>query len=147
MSEKYLKQCITKAVSEEGKSAKLWFSVSSVQDWRKTQEDAHLALPKFEANASLFGVFDGHNSSEVAKVVAKKLPKIILKNNNYKEGKIELGLQESFMTLDELLLTRESVAELIRLRQEYSKEPITRSNAPAIASGCTAVVVLIKDNV
>jgi aspartate/glutamate racemase len=51
------------------------------------------------------------------------------------------------MTLDELLLTRESVAELIRLRQEYSKEQITRSNAPVIASGCTAVVVLIKDNV
>jgi protein phosphatase 1G len=39
------------------------------------------------------------------------------------------------------------VAELIRLRQQYSKEPITKSNAPAIASGCTAVMTLLKDNV
>jgi serine/threonine protein phosphatase PrpC len=121
--------------------------VSSVQGWRSTQEDAHLALPEFEANASLFGVFDGHNGAEVAKLVAQKLPEIILKNKNYREGNIELGLQESFMTLDESLLTQESVAELFRLRREYSKEPITRRNAPAIASGCTAVVVLIKDNV
>jgi protein phosphatase 1G len=147
MSDTYLKQCIIKAVSEEDKSTKLWFGVSSIQGWRSTQEDAHLALPKFEVNASLFGVFDGHNGAEVAKFVAKKLPQIILNNNNYREEKIELGLQESFMTLDESLLTRESVEELIRLRREYSREPITRSNAPAIVSGCTAVVVLIKGNV
>ncbi len=67
-------------------------------------------------NTSLFGVFNGHNGTEVPKFMALKLPKVILKNN-YREGKIELGLQESFITLDESLLTRESVAELIRLRQ------------------------------
>jgi serine/threonine protein phosphatase PrpC len=50
------------------------------------------------------------------------------------------------MTLDESLLTRESVAELIRLRQKYSKEPITRSNAPVIVSGCLGVVAILKDN-
>jgi serine/threonine protein phosphatase PrpC len=118
--------------------------VHSVQGWRSTQEDTHLALPKFEANASLFGVFDGHNGAEVAKFMAKMLPQIILKNNNYREGKIELGLQESFMTLEESFLTRESP---IRLRQQYSKEPITKSNAPAIASGCTAIVAFLKDNI
>jgi len=62
------------------------------------------------------------------------------------ERKTELGLQESFMTLSESLLNRESVTELIKLRQQYSKEPITRSNAPAITSGCTAVVALLKNN-
>jgi protein phosphatase 1G len=147
MSESYLKQCIRKAISEEGKSAKLWFGVSSVQGWKSTQEDAQLALPEFEANASLFGVFDGHNGAEVAEFVAQKLPEIILKNKNYREGKIKLGLQESFMTLDESLLSRESVAELLKLRQKYKKERITSSNAPAITSGCTAVLALIKDNV
>ncbi len=39
------------------------------------------------------------------------------------------------------------MAELIRLRQQYNKESITRRNALAIASGCTSVVVFIKDNV
>jgi hypothetical protein len=50
------------------------------------------------------------------------------------------------MTLDESLLTRKSVAELIRMRRKYSKEPITRSNAPSIASGSSAVVAILKDN-
>jgi protein phosphatase 1G len=66
MTEKYLKNCITKAVSEESKSDKLWFGVSSVQGWRSTQEDDVSALTAFDANASLFGVFDGHNGAEVA---------------------------------------------------------------------------------
>jgi serine/threonine protein phosphatase PrpC len=83
MSENYLKQCITKVVSEENKFAKLWFGVSSVQGWSSTEEGAQLALPKFEVNASLFGVFDGHNDAEVAKFMAKKLLKIILNNKNY----------------------------------------------------------------
>ena len=63
------------------------------------------------------------------------------------EGKTELGLQESFMTLSESLLTRKSVTELIKLRQQYSKEPITRNNASVIMSSCTTVVSLLKDNV
>jgi protein phosphatase 1G len=75
------------------------------------------------------------------------LPQIILSNKNYREGNIELGLHESFMTLDESLLIQESMAELFSLRREYNKEPITRRNAPAIVSECTAIVVLIKDNV
>ncbi len=61
-----------------------------------------------------------------------KIVKNYSKEKEYREGNIELGLQESFMTLNESLLTRELVAELIRLRQQYSKEPITKSNAPAI---------------
>jgi len=147
MGEHYLKRCVTKPESSDGNSEHLVFGASSVQGWRNTQEDAHIALPKFQTNASLFAVFDGHNGVEVAKFAAKYLPQIILKNNNYREGNIELGLKESFITLDQSLLTRRSVAELIRIRQQYSKSPITRSNAPAIASGCTAVVALIKDNV
>jgi serine/threonine protein phosphatase PrpC len=39
------------------------------------------------------------------------------------------------------------VAELIKLRQKHNKQRITSSNAPAITSGCTAVVTLLKDNV
>ncbi len=64
--------------------------MSSVQGWRSTLEDADLALPEFEANASLFGVFDVHNGAEVAKFVVKTLPQIILNNKNYREGNTEL---------------------------------------------------------
>ena len=34
------------------------------------QEDAHLAALDFDTNSSLFGVFDGHGGSEVAKFAA-----------------------------------------------------------------------------
>ena len=146
MGETYLRQAVSKPVSEDGRGPRVTFGASSVQGWRNAQEDAHLALPQFDGNTSLWGVFDGHNGAEVAQFAAKKLPKIILNNKNYKEGKIETALQESFMALDDLLLTRDSIKELITLRQSYSKAPITRSNAPAIASGCTAVVALIKDD-
>ena len=103
-------------------------------------------MPQFDKNSSLFGVFDGHNGAEVAQFAAKRLPKLILNNKNYKEGRIEAALQESFMALDELLLSRDSIKELIAMRQSYSKAPITRGNAPAIASGCTAVVALIRED-
>jgi hypothetical protein len=56
-------------LSEEVKSAKLWFGKSWVQGWRSTQKDAQLASPMFEVNASLFRVFDGYNGSEVDKFV------------------------------------------------------------------------------
>jgi hypothetical protein len=63
-------------LSEAGKSEKLWFGESVVQDWRSTQEDAELALPEFEANASLFGVFNGHKGAVVDKFVEKKFRKL-----------------------------------------------------------------------
>lgn len=34
------------------------------------QEDAHLSALDFDNNSSLFGVFDGHGGSEVAKYAA-----------------------------------------------------------------------------
>ncbi len=63
-------------LSEESESAKLCFGKSSVQGWRSTQKDAELALPMFEVNASLFGVFDGHNGAEVDKLLKKKFRKL-----------------------------------------------------------------------
>lgn len=147
MTEEYLEQPVTKPVSEDGRGTQVVYGVSSVQGWRTTQEDAHLVLPQFDTNTSLWGVFDGHNGADVAQFAAKRLPKIILKNCSYKKGKIESALRESFMALDQLLLTREGIKELMSLRQSYSRAPITRFNAPGFASGCTAIVTLIKGNI
>ncbi|CAG2117743.1 unnamed protein product [Medioppia subpectinata] len=147
MSETYLKQVIDKPVSEDGKGPNVTFAASSVQGWRSTQEDAHICLPSFDKNASLWAVLDGHNGAEVALFASKRLPKLLLDNKNYKEGKYEIALQEAFMAFDDLLLTPDSIQKLITIRKSYSKLPIINANAPAIASGCTASVVLIKDNI
>jgi serine/threonine protein phosphatase PrpC len=147
MGETYLKQVIDKPVSEDGRGPGVVFAASCVQGWRSAQEDAHICLPSFDKSASLWAVFDGHNGAEVAIFAAKRLPKILKTNANYKGGRYELALQEAFMAFDDLLLTRESIRELISIRQSYTNNPIIKANAPGIASGCTAIVVLIKDNV
>ncbi|CAG2184246.1 unnamed protein product, partial [Oppiella nova] len=68
-----------------------------------------------------------------------RLPKILKTNANYKGGRYELALQEAFMAFDDLLLTRESIRELITIRQSYPNNPIIKANAPGIDSGCTAI--------
>ncbi|XP_054155618.1 protein phosphatase 1G-like [Oppia nitens] len=147
MGETYLKQCISRPESEDGKGPNISYGASSVQGWRSTQEDAHICLPKFDKNASLWAVFDGHNGAEVAQLASKLLPNMILKNKNYKEGKYETALQDSFMQFDDQLLKDETISQLIRMRKQYTQVPIDRKNAPAVASGCTAIVVLIKDGI
>ena len=51
---------------ESGEAAGLCFGVCNVQGWRRNQEDAHIAAPAFDADLSLFAVFDGHGGAEVA---------------------------------------------------------------------------------
>ncbi|XP_054156423.1 protein phosphatase 2C 1-like [Oppia nitens] len=147
MGETYLKQCISRPESEDGKGPNISYGASSVQGWRSTQEDAHICLPKFDKNASLWAVFDGHNGAEVAQLASKLLPNMLLKNKNYKEGKYESALQEAFQQFDDQLLQDDTMNQLIKMRKQYSQVPIDRKNAPAVASGCTAIVVLIKDGI
>jgi len=52
------------------------YATCSMQGWRKTMEDAHIAIPNLNGN-SLFGVLDGHGGCEVAQYVSKTLPSII----------------------------------------------------------------------
>lgn len=147
MGETYLREAVTRPISEDGEGTRVRFGVSAVQGWRSTQEDAHMAVPDFDTNTSLFGVFDGHNGAEVAQYAAKQIPKLLKKNAAYKEGRLETALQEVFIEFDDLLLQKDVLRELVALRQAYTKAPITRHNAPVKASGCTAVVALIKGSV
>jgi protein phosphatase 1G len=34
-----------------------------MQGWRKNMEDTHIAIADFDADVSLFGVFDGHGGN------------------------------------------------------------------------------------
>ena len=44
----------------------LKFGASSMQGWRKSNEDAHITAIDFVPGISLFAVFDGHGGVEVA---------------------------------------------------------------------------------
>lgn len=70
-------------------------------------EDAHIHVSEVVPDVSVFGVFDGHGGKEVAAFVEKHFIEELLKNKNFKDQKFELALSETFLKMDELLLTPE----------------------------------------
>ncbi|OTF82971.1 Protein phosphatase 2C-like protein [Euroglyphus maynei] len=141
--------CSTKIQTENGRCSRFEFAVACCQGWRRTQEDAHLVIADLERNTSIFAVLDGHNGPEVAKFIAEYLPKHLLKNRNYRRGNIERGLQESFMALDELLITKEANELLLgQYRDRRPSLPHLEMDEPlAYFVGCTAVVLLVKNDI
>ena len=54
---------------EFGQSPEVSYGAVSMQGWRTSMEDAHIANVDLPGGLMLFGVFDGHGGSEVAKFV------------------------------------------------------------------------------
>jgi serine/threonine protein phosphatase PrpC len=67
----YLDTPITDKHSESGTNDMASWGAVGMQGWRCGMEDTHIAeqikLPNNEGSAMLFGVFDGHGGSDVAK--------------------------------------------------------------------------------
>ncbi|KAI2795958.1 hypothetical protein RDWZM_004615 [Blomia tropicalis] len=160
----YLTKAITKIDIDEGRGPNYSYAAANCQGWRKTQEDAHFALVKFQQNTSLFGVFDGHNGPEVAKFVATHFPIFLAKNISYNSGQIERGIQEVFMLLDETLMKKEANDELLKYREKQNslttnsgtainqvpvQTPAEMKNMPNVAvfTGSTGCVLLIKNDI
>ncbi|XP_075590310.1 putative protein phosphatase 2C 4 [Dermatophagoides farinae] len=141
--------CLAKIQTDNGRCSRFEYAVANCQGWRRTQEDAHLAIADLERNTSIFAVFDGHNGPEIAKFVAEYLPKHLLRNRNYRHGNIERGIQESFMALDELLITKEANELLVgQYRDRRPMIPHLGMDEPlGYFVGCTAVVLLVKNDI
>ena len=69
MAYPYLNKAVTKIDSDRGEGPLYEYAVANCQGWRVTQEDAHLAMPNFDHNTCLFGIFDGHNGPEVSDLI------------------------------------------------------------------------------
>ena len=61
------------------------FGASSMQGWRKSNEDAHISVTDFEPGFSLFAVFDGHGGAEVAKYCERHFIKLLRDDEQYRE--------------------------------------------------------------
>ena len=61
----------------------LRFGASSMQGWRKSNEDAHITALDFVPGYSLFAVFDGHGGSEVAKFCANHFVEELKNDANF----------------------------------------------------------------
>ena len=86
----------------------LRIGVCEMQGWRRTMEDASIAVSQFGPdNTSLFGIFDGHGGGVVSNFVATNLKNVLVNHPSFKTKKYEQALIESFLKFDEFLKNKE----------------------------------------
>ena len=140
-----------------------------MQGWRKRQEDAHVsAVSQGEKkNINVFGVFDGHGGKEISKFVANHFTEELIKNTNLSTD-VPLALKETFIKMDEIMVTPESIEEIKKYaRMSKEEDDIQNQNEPAnsqmqlfsqlmtqkdpesndisMRTGCTACVMCIDE--
>ena len=92
----YLSVPVTEKCEESGESldcpeVPCAWGVVDMQGWRKSMEDAHIAvtdipLPQSDSDAKVFGVFDGHGGAEVARFCSLYLVSVLTQQESWKQG-------------------------------------------------------------
>lgn len=121
--------------SENGEREYFRYGFSCMQGWRAHMEDAHIILPHFTQDYSLFAIFDGHGGKEVATFCSIYFPKELQQNAHFLQGNFKKALEETFLKMDEILSSSQGQQILKDLGDD-------KSNYRNI--GCTANVVLIS---
>ena len=140
-----------------------------MQGWRKRQEDAHIsAIAQGEKkDIDVFGVFDGHGGKEISSFVSNHFTEELIKNSNYKNN-MEQALKETFIKMDEIMQTPESIEEIKKYARKSKEEDDLQSkkepqnsqmtlfnqlmiqknpeaNDISMRTGCTACVMSIDE--
>lgn len=104
-------------------------------------EDAHISVIDTHSGHQIciFGVFDGHGGSEVAKFVKVNFMKTLKEDKNYQAGNFPKALEDTFLNMDRKLLTPEGKKELTDIRKEEGME------GSESMAGCTANVSIIHN--
>ena len=141
----------------DGSNDLLSFGSCSMQGWRKDMEDSHFEYLDFSEPRSdcLFGMFDGHGGSSVARYCHLHFPAIFKAEPDFHSGNIAEALRKTYLKLDHLLLHD---PQIIPKLKQYLKEsrgggetppplrsPPRQHSHPAYNSGCTALVVYIDE--
>ena len=98
--------------SSDGQNDFLKFGSSAMQGWRYRMEDSHLHQLNNNNQYDIFGVFDGHGGKEVSQFVKNHFIKEFMNNQNTKYENISNALIETFLKMDELMLTKNGKEEL-----------------------------------
>ena len=141
-----------------------------MQGWRKRQEDAHVAVISLEdkKHIDVFGVFDGHGGKEVSQFVSNHFAKELASNKNL-DTDMSKALKETFIKMDELMMTKEGIEEIKKhARKAKEEDDIQSKNEPpnsqmqlitqligqkdtesdeiAMRTGCTACVMGVDES-
>ena len=113
----YLSTPVTEKVSENGVSDKFVYGASSMQGWRKNQEDSHIAAPTLPAKGDVacFAVFDGHGGKEVSAFVERHFPEQIA-TILQQEANLGKALERGFHRIDEMLEDAQYAEEVASLK-------------------------------
>ena len=94
-----------------------------MQGWRKRQEDAHVSAVSLgeKKNIDVFGVFDGHGGKEISKFVSNHFAKELEINKNVGTD-MSLALKETFIKMDEIMQTPDSIEEIKKYARKSREE-------------------------
>ena len=100
----YLSNPDTEKYSEDGESVLgHTFGVSSMQGWRRSQEDAHLVVDvPGMVETAVFGVFDGHGGREVSNFTVRRFAKVLQDLPAFTDDPAS-AMAPAFHRIDELL--------------------------------------------
>lgn len=137
--------------SQNGDSSVCRWGATSMQGWRKSQEDTHIARTDLPDGVSIFGVFDGHGGREVSIFVEEKFCAELVKLEEYKSKNYGDALKRCFILMDEILLTDAGKARIQEIHASSDNQDVFSggmmdqgSDNAARFVGCTATVVLIS---
>ncbi|KAJ8583578.1 PP2C-domain-containing protein [Rhizopogon salebrosus TDB-379] len=120
----------TRKKSESGEDDRCLFSVTEMQGWRVTMEDAHTTILSLEESTTdknaFFAVYDGHGGSTVARFAGEHVHKRLVSEETYRRKYYFKALKKAFLGTDE------------DLRADPSHIPDA-----ILLSGCTAVAALL----
>lgn len=71
---------------------------------------------------ALYGVFDGHGGAEVARYVARHIADLLVQAPAFKEGDLGAALRQTYLKLDEVLVTPEAAEELRALENSDTSD-------------------------
>lgn len=117
----YLSTPVTEKEAFNGVGHGLRYGGCGMQGWRRTMEDAHVAETSIGGSGSsepaqLFGVFDGHGGSEVAKFCQIHMANELAKVDAFHEGANDRALEDVFHRMDEMLRDGSYLQQVQNLR-------------------------------
>ena len=102
--------------SEAGTQLGHAYGVSSMQGWRRSQEDAHLAtvVPGM-ADTAVYGVFDGHCGREVSNFAVSRFARVLKELPVFSDD-LASAMAPAFHRIDALLDDTENAEEIKALK-------------------------------
>lgn len=96
----YLTTPVTEKNAFDGENDKLAFGGCHMQGWRTSQEDAAIHQVDIGDGLSMFAVFDGHGSNEVALFAEHNLVDFFKESEHYKTQNYPEALKDACIKVD-----------------------------------------------